>query len=73
LPAQCRKVYLLRKVHGLSHKEISDRLEISISAVEKHILRGVLKCRAYVKEREHGSTPVEAMEAIKRVTIESRT
>ena len=52
LPVQCRRVYLLRKVHGLSHKEIAARTGLSVSSVEKHLLKGVLKCREYVAARE---------------------
>ena len=43
LPKRCREVYLLRKVHGLSHKEIAARLDISLSAVGKHLTKGMLR------------------------------
>ena len=69
LPDQCRRVFLLRKVHGLSHKEIAERMNLTISSVEKHILKGVLKCRAYIRERELGKTPEEASLAIQTVTL----
>lgn len=69
LPEQCRRVFLLRKVHGLSHKEISERMQLSISAVEQHLLKGVLKCRAYVQERETGRSPEEATQNVRAVTI----
>lgn len=72
LPEQCRRVFLLRKVHGLSHKEISQRLQLSVSAVEKHLLKGVLKCRAYVREREMGRSPEEATQKVRAVTIERK-
>ena len=52
LPEQCRRVYLLRKVHGLSHKEIAERMSLTVSSVEKHLIKGVLKCKAYMQERE---------------------
>ena len=55
LPPQCRKVYLLRKVHGLRHKEIAARLGITISTVEKHLRRGVEQCDTYVTERMEGA------------------
>lgn len=53
LPDRCRRVYLLRKVQGLSHKEIAERLSISRSSVEKHLRIGTLSCRRYL--REHGA------------------
>lgn len=37
LPAQCRRVFQLHKIEGLSHAEISDLLGISRSAVEKQM------------------------------------
>ena len=49
LPEKCRHVYLLRKVHGLTHREIADRLGISLSMVEKHLRIGTLSCRDYIQ------------------------
>ena len=51
LPPQCRQAYLLRKVHGLSHKEIATHLGIAVSTVEKHLIKGVEMCDRFVKER----------------------
>ena len=52
LPVKCRQVFLFRKVHGLSHKEIAERMSLSVSSVEKYLLRGILGCRDFVEERE---------------------
>jgi RNA polymerase sigma factor (sigma-70 family) len=51
LSPQCRQVYLLRKVHGLPHKEIAVRLGITVSTVEKHLMKAVEECDAYVRQR----------------------
>jgi RNA polymerase sigma factor (sigma-70 family) len=51
LSPQCRDVYLLRKVHGLSHKEIAERRGIAVSTVEKHLIKAVEHCDRYVRER----------------------
>jgi RNA polymerase sigma factor (sigma-70 family) len=51
LPPQCRQAYLLRKVHGLSHKEIAEHLGIAVSTVEKHLIKGVELCDRFIKER----------------------
>ena len=60
LPEKCRQVFLLRKVHGLAHKEIAERMSLSVSSVEKYLFRGVLECRTFVQEHE---CPVPAREA----------
>jgi RNA polymerase sigma-70 factor (ECF subfamily) len=52
LPPQCRKVFLMRKIHGYSHKEISRRLGISVSTVEKHLAAGLTRCAAYIRNQE---------------------
>ena len=41
LPEKCREVFVLRKVEGLSQREIAERLNLSESTVEKHIGRGI--------------------------------
>ena len=51
LAPQCRQVYLLRKVHGFSHKEIAEHLGIAVSTVEKHLMKAVEQCERYVRER----------------------
>jgi RNA polymerase sigma factor (sigma-70 family) len=51
LAPQCRQVYLLRKVHGFSHKEIAEHLGIAVSTVEKHLMKAIERCDRYVRER----------------------
>lgn len=46
LPPKCRHVFLLHRVHNLSHKEIAQSLGISTQAVEKHIMRAMARCQA---------------------------
>jgi RNA polymerase sigma-70 factor (ECF subfamily) len=59
LPPQCRRVFLLRKVQGLSQKDVAQRLGLSVSTVEKHLATGLVKCSEYLKLRgyEVGSGP----------------
>ena len=52
LPTQCRRVYLMRKVHGISHRDIAEQLGISHRTVEKHIGKGTKDCANYVRERQ---------------------
>lgn len=41
LPAKCREVFTLRRVEGLSQREIAKRLGISENTVEKHVAKGI--------------------------------
>ena len=50
LPPQCKKALLLRQLEGLSHKQISKRMEISTSTVEKHLAKGLRLCVKYMNE-----------------------
>lgn len=50
LPEQCRRVFILRKVYGLSQDEIATQLGIAESTVEKHIAKGLLLCRERMQE-----------------------
>lgn len=50
LPAQCRKVFVLKKVYGYSQKEIAKHMNISESTVEKHISSGTKRCMLMVQQ-----------------------
>jgi len=50
LPPLCRRVFVLRKVHKLSHAEISEVLGVSQSTIEKHVAKGLVRCRDYLRE-----------------------
>jgi RNA polymerase sigma-70 factor (ECF subfamily) len=53
LPEKRRTVFLLRTAQELPYGEIAARLGISVSAVEKHMNKAILHCRAHVdKARE---------------------
>lgn len=42
LPPQCRKILIMKKIYGLSQKEIAEALQLSQSTVEKHVAKGML-------------------------------
>lgn len=44
LPQQQRRVFTLRKVYGLSLGVIADRMGLSVSTVEKHLVRSLRTC-----------------------------
>src|SRR6185312_16857880 len=50
LPPVCRRVFVLRKVHKLSPAEISEVLGVSESTIEKHVAKGLVRCRDYLRE-----------------------
>ncbi|CAM5327212.1 putative RNA polymerase sigma factor FecI [Mycolicibacterium aubagnense] len=45
LPAACREAFIMNKVEGRTHREIAKHLGVSISMVEKHIIRALFHCR----------------------------
>ncbi len=59
LPDKQRQVFLLRKVHGVPHKEIAERLNVSCSSVEKFLRQGVLACEQYIRNHEAPMTAIE--------------
>lgn len=52
LPEQCRRVLILRKVYGYSQQEVAKQLAISVSTVEKHLAKGLLRCRQFLADKE---------------------
>jgi RNA polymerase sigma factor (sigma-70 family) len=57
LPSQCRKVLVLKKIEGLSQREIATRLGIAESTVEKHLAKALLLTRDYMARRDASSAP----------------
>lgn len=45
LPPQCRRVFVMRKIHQMSQKAIAEKLGLSVSTVEKHVAAGMKQCR----------------------------
>ena len=64
LSDKCREVFLLRKVHGLSHKEIASRMSLSISSVEKYLRQGILACKSHINDAEGHSLGAKVSSAI---------
>lgn len=49
-PPRTVEVFLRHKVDGLSHAQVAAELGISVSAVEKHMIRLLLACQAVLDE-----------------------
>jgi RNA polymerase sigma-70 factor (ECF subfamily) len=54
LPPRCRQVLTLRKIFGLSHKEIAAQLGVSEHTVNAQIAIGVLRLRDWLRQRGVG-------------------
>jgi RNA polymerase sigma factor (sigma-70 family) len=52
LPPLCRRVFVLRKVYRLSHDEIAEVLGVSHSTIEKHVAKGLIRCRDSLRDAE---------------------
>jgi RNA polymerase sigma factor (sigma-70 family) len=51
LPARCRRAFILKKVYGLSYREISLDLGITEATAKKHIVKGMAWTAKYMAER----------------------
>jgi RNA polymerase sigma-70 factor (ECF subfamily) len=58
LPARCRQILTLRKLYGLSHREIAQKLGLSESTVSNQITIGIEKCTDFFAEHGDGSGPI---------------
>lgn len=55
LPSKCREAFTLRKVEGLSQREVAQQMGISESTVEKHIGRAL---RTLMNAMKHGGNAI---------------
>lgn len=60
LPLQCRRAFLLRRVYGLSQREVAAQLGISESTVEKHIGKGLAACSNYMSANGYVRSAAES-------------
>lgn len=61
LPLQCRRVFVLKKVYGHTQREIGAILSISEKTVEKHITKGVKRCREHMLRQQNRSHKVNTI------------
>jgi len=63
LPPLCRRIFVLRKVHDLSHAEIAEVLNVSHGVIERQVAKGLVRCRDFPREIRLG-----AADAVDKVT-----
>lgn len=51
LPDRCREIVTLQRIHGLSNRQIAERLGLSIHTVNAQMVIGLMRCRTYLSER----------------------
>lgn len=57
LPERCRQVFTLRRIYGLSLKEIAARLGIAEKTAEAHISLALRRCTDFVQKADARMTP----------------
>ncbi|HEX7340329.1 MAG TPA: RNA polymerase sigma factor [Rhodanobacteraceae bacterium] len=56
LPPKCQRVYLLKRIHGLSHAQIARRCGISVKTVDKHLATALATLRRKVGNGTQGTS-----------------
>jgi RNA polymerase sigma factor (sigma-70 family) len=57
LPPKCRRVFILRRVHGVAQRDIAERLGLTQAAVEKHAARGLKLILKWLENDEKANDP----------------
>ncbi|WP_404339848.1 RNA polymerase sigma factor [Pseudoalteromonas mariniglutinosa] len=63
---QVKKCFILKKVYGLSQKEIAAKMKLSESTVEKHIAKGLLHAMQAMQSHDDGVQLPQQTKAAKR-------
>ena len=45
LPRLTRQMFILVRLHGMSHREVAEKMGVSKSLVDKYVLQALLRCR----------------------------
>ena len=73
LPPRCKQVFLMRKLEGLKLKQIATRLNLSVSAVEKHVAVGLIKCSQFMREEGYELSDFGAVHLARMIASQSLT
>jgi RNA polymerase sigma-70 factor (ECF subfamily) len=61
LPARCRTIFLMRKVEGLSLREVSTRLGLSQTVVQNEVSRALKRLLKIIEETDRSASPSKAV------------
>lgn len=50
LPERTRQIFLLNRIHGRTYADIARAMDLSPSAVEKHMMRALQACKASLRD-----------------------
>ncbi|WP_339720192.1 RNA polymerase sigma factor [uncultured Paraglaciecola sp.] len=56
LSVEVKRVFLLKKVYGMSQKDIAGYIGLSESTVEKHVAKGLFQCSLYLRNLVQSDT-----------------
>jgi RNA polymerase sigma-70 factor (ECF subfamily) len=70
LSSSIRKCFILKKVYGMSQKEIADQMQLSQSTVEKHIAKGLLQTMLYMREHDQNINPLGENTSTQSMSVE---
>lgn len=59
LNGKCREAFLLKKVHGMTNKEIAKQMSLSMSSIEKYLHHAMIACDDYIL-KSNGEFPYSA-------------
>lgn len=59
LPVRCRQIFTLKKVYGMSQKDIARKLGVSENTVSTQLTIGLHKCRQFFKLRSLGKEDMQ--------------
>jgi RNA polymerase sigma-70 factor (ECF subfamily) len=48
LPPRCREIFVIHKFDGVAQKQIAAQFDISLNAVEKHLIRALVQLRRHL-------------------------
>lgn len=57
LPPRCREAFVLHIFDEFTHAQIAQRMGISVSMVEKHVVRGMLACKLCERSMKDQDNP----------------